>query len=195
MDAIHFFLLRYGDLHGPLIDDLLAGLSEAQWRQRPHPGVNPIVWLLWHMARVEDVAVNRFLADRPQVLDEERWLERLTVARRDVGTGMDDAEVNDLSARIDLPALRGYWDAVTRRTLAVVETLRGGDLDRPVSAERVRQVAFAEGAVGDKAAWLADFWAAGRTRAWVLLQVPLLHVYGHYYEARVAKGLWGIRSP
>src|SRR2546425_6997402 len=26
---------------------------------------------------------------------------------------------------IDLNALRGYWDAVTRRTLAVVETLRG----------------------------------------------------------------------
>jgi hypothetical protein len=25
--------------------------------------------------------------------------------------------------------------------------------------------------------------------------VPLLHVYGHYFEARVTAGLWGARSP
>lgn len=193
MDAIGFFLVRYGDVHRLLVDDLLSGLSEAQVRGRPHPGVNTIAWLLWHAARIEDVGVNRFLADQPQVLDEG-WLDRLGAGRRDVGTGMNDAEVDELSARIDLPALRGYWEAVTRRTVAVVETLRGIDLEPPVPAERVKQVAFAEGAVAANAAWLADFWAAGRSRAWFLAQVPLLHVYGHWFEARVAKGLWGSRS-
>ncbi len=194
MDAISFFLVRYGDLHRLLVDDVLSGLSEAQVRGRPHPSVNTVAWLLWHAARIEDVGVNRFVADRPQVLDEG-WLDRLGVPRRDVGTGMNDAEVDNLSARIDLQALRGYWEAVTRGTLAVVETLRGADLDSPVPAERVKRVAFAEGAVAAEAAWLADFWAAGRSRAWFLCQVPLLHVYGHWFEARVAKGLWGVRSP
>ena len=33
------------------------------------------------------------------------------------------------------------------------------------------------------------------TRAWILAQTALLHPYGHYYEARVAAGLWGARSP
>ena len=84
---------------------------------------------------------------------------------------------------------------MTQRTLAVVETLRGIDLEPPVPAERVKRVAFAEGAVAANAAWLADFWAAGRSRAWFLAQVPLLHVYGHWFEARVVKGLWGVRSP
>jgi hypothetical protein len=194
MDAIGFFLTRYGDLHRGLVDGLLSGLPEAQLRARPHAGVNTIVWLLWHSARIEDLAVNRFLADRPQVLDGG-WLERLAAGRRDVGTGMSDAEVDELSARIDLQALRGYWDAVSARTLELVETLRGTDLEATVPGERVTGVVRSEGAVAPGAEWLTEFWAGGRTRAWILAQTALLHPYGHYYEARVAAGLWGARSP
>lgn len=194
MDAIGFFLTRYGDLHRGLVDGLLSGLPESQLRGRPHPGVNTIVWLLWHSARIEDLSLNRFLADRPQVLDDG-WLEHLAVARRDVGTGMSDGEVDELSARVDLQALRGYWDAVSARTLALVETFRGSNLEATVPAERVRSVVLAEDAVAPGAEWLTEFWAGGRTRAWVLAQTALLHPYGHYYEARVAAGLFGARSP
>jgi len=194
MDAIGLFLTRYGDLHRGLVDGLLSSLPEDQLRGRPHPGVNTIVWLLWHSARIEDLSLNRFLADRPQVLDDG-WLERLGVARRDVGTGMSDAEVDEFSARVGLQALRGYWDAVSARTLALVETFRGSNLEATVPAERVRSVVLAEDAVAPGAEWLTGFWAGGRTRAWVLAQTALLHPYGHYYEARVAAGLFGARSP
>ena len=193
MDAVGFFLTRYGEVHKGLVDGLFASLSEAQLRARPHPGVNTVAWLLWHSARIEDVALNRFLTDRPQVLEE--WLERLSVLRRDVGTGMTDAEVDELSARIDLHALRGYWGAVTSRALATVETLRGSDLEAQVAGERVRSVVLSEGMVAPGAEWLTEFWAGGRSRAWILAQTALLHPYGHYYEARVAAGLWGARSP
>ena len=194
MDAISFLLLRYGDIHGSLIDGLFSRLPEPHLRGRPHPGVNTVAWLLWHSARIEDVALNRFLADRPQVLDAG-WLERLAVPRRDVGTGMKDAEVDELSARIDLQALKGYWDAVTARTLEVIETLRGSDLEALVPGERVRSVVLSEGVVAPGAEWLTEFWAGGRSRAWVLAQTALLHPNGHYYEARVAAGLWGAPSP
>jgi len=194
MDAIAFFLSRYNDLHGGLVDGLFSKLSEAQLRGRPHPGVNTVAWLLWHSARIEDVGVNRFLSDRPQALDEG-WLGRLKVPRRDVGTGMSDGEVDELSLRIDLEALRGYWEAVTTRTLAVVETLEGTDLEALVPGERVRSVVLAEDVVAPGAEWLTEFWAGGRSRAWVLAQMALLHPYGHYYEARVSSGLWGARSP
>ena len=193
MDAIDFFLLRYETLHRTLLDDLLQGLTDAQVRGRPHPGVNTIAWLIWHAARVEDVGVNRFVVDGAQVLDSG-WLERLD-GRRDVGTGMTDSEVDALSTRLDLAALRGYWDAVTRRTLDVVATLPGQDLGAVVLADRVKRVCTDEGAVAPGAEWLTAFWAKGRTRGWVLAQTPLLHVYGHYFEARVAAGLWGARSP
>jgi len=63
-----------------------------------------------------------------------------------------------------------------------------------VPAEHVKRVCFAEGVVTSESAWLAEFWAAGRSRAWALAQLPLLHVYGHSFEARVAMGLWGVRG-
>ena len=193
MDAIDFFLVRYEQVHRVLTDPAIARLTESQLRGRPQAGVNTVVWLLWHMARVEDVGVNRFVTDGSQVLDEG-WLERLGIGRRDVGTGMSDAEVDELSIRIDVTALRGYWDAVTTRTPHVVQSLRGSDLETVVPEDRVKHVAAAEGAVAAGAEWLTEFWASRRTRAWILAQTPLLHVYGHYFEARVAAGLWGARS-
>jgi hypothetical protein len=194
MDAVDFFLLRYETLHRTLLDDLLKGLTETQARTRPHAGVNTVVWLIWHAARVEDVGVNRFVVDGAQVLDDA-WLRRLGVDRRDVGTGMTDAEVDALSTRVDLSGLRDYWEAITRRTLEVVPTLRGQDLTSFVPADRVKRVCVDEGAVAPGAEWLTEFWANRRTRGWLLAQTPLLHVYGHYFEARVAAGLWGVRSP
>src|SRR5438552_6248580 len=193
MDATDFMLVRYAQIHQVLTDPAIKRLSEAQLRGRPQAGVNTVAWLVWHMARVEDVGLNRFAVDGTQVLDDG-WLGRLGIPRRDVGTGMSDREVDELSAAIDLAALRGYWDAVTRRTPDVVRGLRDEDLDLFVPADRVKRVATAEGAVAPGAEWLTEFWASKRTRAWILAQTPLLHVYGHYFEARVAAGLWGARS-
>jgi hypothetical protein len=193
VNAVDFLLLRYRDLHRGFVHDLPARLSESQIRGRPQPGVNTIAWLLWHAARVEDVGVNRFITDGRQVF-HDGWPDRLAVSRRDVGTGMTDAEVDDLSAVIDLPALRGYWEAVMARTAAVVETLRDATLDDPVPADRVERTVSEEGVVAAGAEWLTEFWGAGRSRGWFLAQLPSLHVYGHYFEAQVVAGLWGVRG-
>lgn len=55
-------------------------------RVRPGPGLNSLVWLAWHMARTEDVAVNLVVAGRPQVFDA-RWAERMKIRRRDMAPG------------------------------------------------------------------------------------------------------------
>jgi hypothetical protein len=193
MDAIDLWLLRYESVHTFVADDLVGELTETQVRGRPVPGTNPVAWLIWHAMRVEDVCVNRFILDRPQVLDAG-WLERLRIARRDVGTGMDDAQVDALCARVDVEQLRGYCRAVTRATLDAVPTLRSLDLEALVPGDRVKHVCTAEGAVDPGAPWLTEFWAGGRSRAWILFQTSLLHVYGHYFEGLGTKGLWGARS-
>jgi hypothetical protein len=193
MDAVDFLLLRYEAIHRALVEDLLERLTEQQIRARPHPRVNPVAWLIWHAARVEDVGVNRFITDGAQVLDDG-WRARLGIDRRDVGTGMNDAEVDRLSERIDIDALRGYWRALTERTLAVAPTLRGQDLGAVVPADRVKRVCADEAVVAPGAEWLTEFWANRRTRGWLLVQTPLLHVYGHYFEALATAGLLGVRS-
>jgi hypothetical protein len=96
MDAIEFFALHHERLHMQVTRDFLQGLSDEQMRLRPN-GLNSIAWLVWHMARYEDI-LNLLLVGRPQVLDEEHWLPRLQVSMRDVGTGMGDDEVSDLSS-------------------------------------------------------------------------------------------------
>ena len=47
-------------------------------RTRAGKRLNSLVWLLWHMARVEDVVVNLVVADGRQVLDDG-WALRLKV--------------------------------------------------------------------------------------------------------------------
>lgn len=107
MDALRFFGLRYDETHA-MFTKMLDDLPERELRGRPHPAVNSVAWLLWHSARIEDVALNRFVTDGRQVFDD-RWHDRLAIGRRDVGTGMTAAEVDDLGRRLDLAALRDYW--------------------------------------------------------------------------------------
>jgi hypothetical protein len=86
MDARDLFLIEHARVHsaavapagGPLWleDALLRGLSDDQLRWRTDGG-NSLAWLLWHMARIEDVAVNVVLAAGGQVLAEEDWRGRL----------------------------------------------------------------------------------------------------------------------
>src|SRR5258707_3189004 len=143
MEAVDLWVLLCEPVHNFVADDLVASLTEAQVRGRPVPGVNPIAWLIWHAMRVEDVCVNRFVLDRPQVLDAG-WASRLRVGRRDVGTGMTDAQVDALCDAVDVEQLRGYCRAVTRATLDAAPRLRGLDLEVPVPAERVTRVCTEE---------------------------------------------------
>jgi len=190
MDALGLFLLRYDAVHGGFVDDLFAGLTDAQVRTRPH-GLNSVAWLVWHATRVEDAAVNRFVTDRQQVLTDEAWLDRLGVARRDVGSGMPSTDVDALSARIDTEALRGYARAVAERTRAVAGSLAPAAWDEVVPPDRIHHVVADEALLVDAGLWVEDFWARGHARGWYLLQTALLHPYAHWFEAMATRGQLG----
>src|SRR5262245_23852850 len=108
MELLHFLLDQHAHSHAAaltnapepmLTDQILAGLTGDQLRARPAPGLNSIAWLLWHIARSEDVMVGVLLTDRGQLLDEGDWFARLNTTYRDMGTGMDDAGVTAVSAQ------------------------------------------------------------------------------------------------
>ena len=190
MDALELINLRYDAVHGGFVDDLFKGLSDEQVRQRPG-GLNSIAWLVWHLARVQDAAVSRFVDDRLQVLEEGRWNQAMRLDRRDVGSGMTSEEVDALSAAIDIAALRGYHPAVAERTRLIATSLSPGAWNEVVPAERIHQVVAKEGLLVDAGRWVEEFWAREHSRAWYLLQVGLLHPYGHCFDAMVTRGLLG----
>jgi hypothetical protein len=192
MDAIHFFLPLHELMHGQ-IADRFSQLTDAQMRLRPLPHMNSIAWLLWHIARSEDMGVNRLIANRSDVLASEGWTSRLSLSRRDMGTGMTDEEVAEFSARVNTVALREYSAAVGRRTQAVVRTLRAEVLDEVQDASHIRKILVDEGVVGPNAAWLEQLYV-GKTNGWLLGQLALRHPSGHLGQATLARKMQGLGS-
>jgi hypothetical protein len=86
MDAVEMFPIRHQRIHAD-VERLTDGLREEQIREPVHPKINSLAWLLWHVTRTEDSAVNLLIFDGPQVLDDA-WCARLNTGRRDAGTGM-----------------------------------------------------------------------------------------------------------
>ena len=191
MDAAQFFLLRYEPLHAMMTDRLLADLTEAQLRARPH-GQNSIAWLLWHVARAEDIGVNAFAYDRPQVFDQGDWGKRIDAGRRDVGTSMTSDEVTALSARADVGALRDYWRAVGDRTLEIVRREGARGWDEAVDPARMRRIIREGGDYGPRVdANRVETFYAGMTRGWAFAHLALTHTFGHFSEAGVVRGMLG----
>jgi hypothetical protein len=191
MDAAQFFLLRYEPLHGMMTDRLFADLIDAQLRARPH-GLNSIVWLLWHVARAEDIGVNRFAYDQRQVFDEGDWARRIGAGRRDLGTSMTSDEVTAFSARVDVAALRAYWGAVSERTLDIVRREGPHGWDAVVDPARISHTIRAEGDYGPKVTpERVEAFYAGMTRGWAFAHMALTHSFGHFAEASVTRGMLG----
>lgn len=200
MDALRFFLVQHAATHaadlepgsGPGSDRWLGDLTEAQLRVRPGPGLNSILWLLWHMARTEDVAVNLVVAGRDQVLDEA-WARRMNVPRRDMGTGMTADEVAALTERADVAAVRAYRAAVGRRTQEVAVALPAADWDVALGLEDTARAAAA-GAFGPHDEWIEGIghrpWQ-GLARGDQLGATAIRHNTGHIGEAVTLRSLAG----
>jgi hypothetical protein len=192
MDAMHFFLPLHELMHRQ-IADRISQLTDAQMRLCPHPNMNSIAWLLWHIARSEDMGVNRLTANRPDVLASEGWGQRLNLSRRDMGTGMTDEEVAEFSARVNTVALREYSAAVGRRTQEVVRSLRPEALDEVQDASHIRKILVEEAVIGPNAAWVEQLYV-GKTNGWLLGQLALRHPSGHLGQATLARKMQGLGS-
>jgi hypothetical protein len=195
VDLLAFFLRQHSAVHArdvsgraSLVERVFSGLDDEQMRRRPGPRLNSLVWILWHMARTEDAAVNPVVAGRDQVLDEQ-WLRRMNVPWRIIGTGMTADEVAEMTARADVEAVRAYRSAVGRRTQEVVAALPIEAWDEVVGVDDIRRGAAA-GAFRD---WVesASYPWVGWTRAEQLASSAVRHNAAHVGEAVTIRSLAG----
>ncbi len=166
-------------------DEVLAGLSDGQMRRRPAREPNSIAWLIWHMARIEDVTMNLLVAGRPQVLEREGWLERLRLTRSDVGTSMGDVEVAGVTEQIDLAAMRAYRLAVGRSTREIITALPPEALHRKVEQAHIQHL-LASGALAEGALRLAEVWGGWKIGG-LIKQPAIRHSFVHLNEARALR--------
>lgn len=183
-----YFIARHRPLHEELIPDLLNGLTEKHLRSRPHPGLPPIAWLLWHMARCEDVGANRMARDGVQVLNTDRWADRLGIPNRDHGTGMTAEAVDEVARQIDLEQLDSYRRLVADGTREIAQKLGDTDLESTLDRSYVRRVLFDEGVARPGAQWIEPHYV-GQTRGWCLMHFCLTHNFYHLGQAVLVKKL------
>jgi hypothetical protein len=197
MDTVEFFLVQHAQVHASEVggsqsyfDRTLAKLTESEMRARPVKDVNSIVWLLWHMARTEDVAVNLVITAGRQVLDDE-WARRMKIRWRTQGTGMTSAEVDEMTTHADVAALVGYRTAVGFRTRDVVRAMRPEAWDEIIGFADTSRAAAA-GAFEATAPWVAGTgytpWQ-GVSRAAQLAGSALRHNALHLGEAITIRSL------
>jgi hypothetical protein len=114
-----------------VVRQTLDGLSAEDLAARPTGRGNPVGWLVWHLARVQDDHVaDAFGAE--QVWTGEGWAERsgLPLDFRDTGYGHTADEVD--AVRVDPDLLLGYVEAVHARTAEHLSAVTDPDLDRVV---------------------------------------------------------------
>lgn len=193
MDALQFFLLHHERLHAQVEREFLSGLSDDQMRSRPYKGSNSIAWLVWHMARCEDL-MGFIIAGRRQVLAEADWLSRFNLSRHDIGTGMMDEEVGDFTTRVDNAALQEYYKAVGKTTQEVVRSLRPEDLDEVPDSAYLSRKLVADGTAKENIIDFLIWEREGNTKGWWLGHLGIGHNQLHRGEALTVRGLQGVRN-
>jgi hypothetical protein len=168
-------------------DQLWDGLAETTFRTMPGAKDVTIAWNLWHLTRIEDVTMNLLIAGEPQVFNTGNWLEKLNVTVRDTGNAMTDAEIIDLSSKINMAGLRNYRIAVGRKTQAIVSKLQPADLKRRMAPANLQRI-FDEGAVlpVEGSGWLVDFWGR-KNVAGILLMPVTRHQMVHINDSLLLK--------
>ena len=189
-EACQLFFKQHAMLHSvkmaqtepwSLEDEVFDELSDEKTRRIPRNSEHSIIWNIWHIARIEDVAMNLLVAGSPQILNQDNWLKQMKIKVRDTGNAMGAEDVVELSHKIDINALRAYRVAVGRRTRDIVKQIQPQELKNKVDPARLERVKE-EGAVDEETSWLIAYWSK-RNIAGLLLMPATRHNLVHLNES------------
>lgn len=87
--AIELFLAQHAMVHSRKMsktglwsfeDEVFDGLTEAGCRCIATDGEHSIAWIIFHIARIEDITMNLLIAGIPQLFLRDHWMEKLNVS-------------------------------------------------------------------------------------------------------------------
>ncbi len=175
------FLERYMDLHDRIFPSLIEGQPEEKLRNQSE-GKNSVIWIYWHLIRTEDIGVQRFIRDVPQLY--HKWQDVVNVSTLLNGTGMDKEQVNAITTNINLNGLIQYRKAVREVSIQVIRDTDSSVLSIIPSKEKVRQIICEEGTMTASTWQLLDLYY-GKSKEWFLLHVCLTHPFYHLGQMMV----------
>ncbi|MBF4619681.1 DinB family protein [Clavibacter sp. VKM Ac-2542] len=118
-----------------IVRGAVDGLDADDLAFRPDPEANPIGWLVWHLARVQDAQVAD-VAGQDQTWTTGGWAARFDLPFEESATGYGQSP-EDVAALEGVTAelLVGYLDAVQSATRAYLAGLDDAELARVVDED------------------------------------------------------------
>ena len=160
------------------VDLLFRDLDRVEYAIMPTSKDETIAWVLWHIARIEDLTMNLLVARQQQVLDD-RLLDRLKITVRDTGNAMSDEEIMKLSREVQIDELIMYRNEVARKTRETIGNLKPQDMKRRIEQADLKRILEEGGVTTDEdSVWLLDFWGK-KDVAGILLMPPTRHIMLH----------------
>lgn len=190
MDLIQWIRSEHRGFRAVFENTIPSVVPPEQMSVRPGGQGNSIAWLMWHLARTEDMLINALIRGVPQILLRDNWGERLGFADARTGTAFGDDEVEAFSRAIDPAPLDEYWRAVHAETSDWIEGISPDDLEaRPDVDERLRDVPPPITAAVDQG--IVAFWR-GRRASFFLGFSVIGHGYMHVGEMQAVRGRLGL---
>jgi uncharacterized damage-inducible protein DinB len=106
----------------------IKGLTSAELAFRPKPHSNSIAFLMWHLARVEDLWIVRILLGEKETYEVGGWYRQFGTPAQDNGFGYGVKEL-DAWPVPGLDLLQSYSAAVRARTLDYLKKLCEKELE------------------------------------------------------------------
>jgi len=189
-EYLSLFLSQHAQVHSSKMshagkwsfeDEVLDGMDDYTLRCVPPNGEHSIAWILWHLARIEDVTMNILVAGSAQLFEKEGWLDKMSTNIKDTGNAANMEKITRLSNTLDLDNLMDYRIAVGQRTRQIVGQLTPNELKEKVHPDRIIQIRLT-GSMVAAADDVLDYWSK-RTIAGLLLMPPTRHCFLHLNEA------------
>jgi hypothetical protein len=127
MDIRELIIGSFEDYWGRF-DRALEGLTSEDLAWQPQPECNPISFIAWHMARVEDRFFHHFAQGTEEVWVTNNWYTQFGLEPTDHGVGSTMEQVLTFPA-ISPEMLAGYLGDVRRDTRAFLLEFQLEDLD------------------------------------------------------------------
>ena len=187
MDLSAWLVDGHDDLRTRLFGAVVNQVPALRWHEQVDGGGSSITWLLFHLARHQDLALNTAIRNRVPLFATHQLA--LGLAGAAPGAGLSEREQPEVSAAIQPEPLTDYVEAVfgsTRRWMLRVSAMALESI--PDVARRLDRLASLD---RSEFAWLYEMWAGHNVRWFV--QWPVLgHGHGHLGEAIAVRNRMGL---
>lgn len=175
MRATELLERQFGSVHS-LLHGLADDLTQEEMTTRSVANTNLLAFDLWHVARVQDWALQTLVRGVPELIDEPRWQGRGRLATHGIGVGMTQDEADALARTLALGDVLAYADAAHASIISWLRAHTDEELERQpdVPEHLTRYPVYLEPAMREEVPWMFE-----RPQVWRCLAPALGHNRDH----------------